>query len=138
MTVRGSATGERQRPVARRGRRGPPAFFRPPGGAPGTHPKAGGSPEARMAEIHGTVRQRCCFVVAAALLLSETLFSLSARADGGPPAAYGILFEPGNPSHIVLHSQYWGLFDGHEGSTSWSLLCSQAFGGRATEIQKFP
>jgi hypothetical protein len=72
------------------------------------------------------------------MLFGACVFSSSALADGGPPAAYGILFDPGNPSHIIIRSQFWGLFDGHEGAPGWSLLCSQAFGGFATIKQNFP
>lgn len=73
-----------------------------------------------------------------AAFLAASLFGSLAFADGGFPAAYGIMFEPGNPSHIVIRSRYWGLFDGHQGARAWSLLCSQAFGGRATTEEEFP
>jgi hypothetical protein len=73
----------------------------------------------------------------AAVWFAASFWSASARADGGIPRAYNILFEPGNPSHIVVRSQYWGLFDGHTGSSSWSLLCSQAYGGRALDPDNY-
>lgn len=73
----------------------------------------------------------------AAASLAASFWSAPTRADGGIPRAYNILFEPGNPSHIVVRSQYWGLFDGHAGSSSWSLLCSQAYGGRALDPDNY-
>jgi hypothetical protein len=73
----------------------------------------------------------------AAAWLAASFFSAPVRADGGIPRAYTILFEPGNPSHIIVHSQYWGLFDGHAGGSTWSLLCSQVFGGRALDADNY-
>jgi MYXO-CTERM domain-containing protein len=64
-------------------------------------------------------------------------WSAPARADGGIPRGYGILFEPGNPSHIVVHSQYWGLFNGMDGSSTWTMLCSQVYGGRALDPDNY-
>jgi MYXO-CTERM domain-containing protein len=81
-------------------------------------------------------RKRITRTIASACL-AASFWSAPARADGGIPRAYNILFEPGNPSHIVVRSQYWGLFDGHAGSSSWSLLCSQAYGGRALDPDNY-
>jgi hypothetical protein len=38
---------------------------------------------------------------------------------------------------MLLHSQYWGLFDSRSGPMSWTLLCSQAFGGRALDPDNY-
>src|SRR5262249_47620013 len=75
---------------------------------------------------------------AAAALVATGTVSLPALADGGIPRAWGILFEPGNPEHIVLRSLFWGLFDQRAGQKDWSLYCSQAFGGKALAKEDHP
>jgi uncharacterized membrane protein YgcG len=77
-------------------------------------------------------------LAAAAVLASVASWSRPAAADGGPPIGYGILFEPGNQSRIVVHSEFWGLFDGVLGNPAFRLYCSQMFGGRATVASFFP
>ncbi len=74
---------------------------------------------------------------AVATLVAALSWSAPARADGGIPRAYNVLFEPGNPSHIVIRSQYWGLFNGMDGSSTWTMLCSQAYGGRALDPDNY-
>jgi hypothetical protein len=76
----------------------------------------------------------------AALAALGTL-STPALADGGIPRAWGILFEPGNPSHVVLRSLFWGLFDQRSaslGANDWTLLCSQVYGGKALNKEDHP
>jgi hypothetical protein len=73
-----------------------------------------------------------------AALAAMGTVSTSALADGGIPRAWGILFEPGNPSHVMIRSLFWGLFDQRAGQSSWSLFCSQAFGGKALQKGDFP
>ena len=75
---------------------------------------------------------------AAACFTLATAWSGAAHADGGIPRGYEILAEPGKPSHILLHSQYWGLFDQRSDPANWTLLCSQAFGGRALDPDNYP
>jgi hypothetical protein len=89
-----------------------------------------------MIKLHGRKRTFGSLGAAAAVV-AALAWSAPARADGGIPRGYGILFEPGKPSHIVVHSQYWGLFDGTDGGSSWNLLCSQAFGGRALDPDNY-
>jgi hypothetical protein len=89
-----------------------------------------------MNKLHGCKRT-FGLLGAVATVAAALAFSAPARADGGIPRAYGILFEPGKPSHILVHSQYWGLFDGQAGGTSWNMLCSQDFGGRALDADNY-
>ena len=89
-----------------------------------------------MNVLHGRWRHSCAL---GAIAIAALLFaSPPARADGGNPRGYGILFEPGNPSHVVLHSQFWGLFDSRSGPMGFKLLCSQAFGGRTVDPDYYP
>jgi hypothetical protein len=89
-----------------------------------------------MIKLHG--RKRTFGSLGAVAAVAAALaWSAPARADGGIPRGYGILFEPGKPSHIVVHSQYWGLFDGTDGSSTWTMLCSQVFGGRALDADNY-
>jgi hypothetical protein len=83
-----------------------------------------------MANLRKVTLARRAFGVAAVVAAAGTV-STPALADGGIPRAWGILFEPGNPSHIVIRSLFWGLFDQRAGQSDWSLFCSQAFGGNA-------
>ncbi|HVW25264.1 MAG TPA: hypothetical protein VHC69_07810 [Polyangiaceae bacterium] len=83
-------------------------------------------------------RKICRWFGALTAFVSAAAWSGTARADGGFPRGFGILFEPGNPSHIVVRSQFWGLFDGTLGSPDYHLLCSQVFGGRDTVAENFP
>jgi len=52
-----------------------------------------------------------------------------ARAHGGNPRADGIVFEPGNPKHIVIRSNNWGIFQTTDGGKSWNYGCAELFGG---------
>ncbi|HEX4334396.1 MAG TPA: hypothetical protein VH062_00705 [Polyangiaceae bacterium] len=89
-----------------------------------------------MNKLHGP-RRIFGVLGATAALAAATAFSGTALADGGIPRGYGILFEPGNSAHMLIHSQYWGLFDSRSGPTSWNLLCSQAFGGRSLDPDNY-
>ncbi|HEX4335359.1 MAG TPA: hypothetical protein VH062_05565 [Polyangiaceae bacterium] len=73
-----------------------------------------------------------------ATLVVGSAFSAPALADGGIPRGNGILFEPGNPAHIVIRSIYWGLFEERSGTNGFNLLCSQAYGGRALVAEDHP
>src|SRR5262249_55908248 len=75
---------------------------------------------------------------AMAALAAVGTASTPALADGGIPRAWGILFEPRKPSHLVLRSLFWGLFDKREGQNDWSLLCSQVYGGKALVKEDHP
>src|SRR5579871_1643424 len=94
------------------------------------------TPGERMSKLH---ERQITFraLGTAAAVVAAVAWSAPARADGGIPRGYGILFEPGNPSHIVVHSQYWGLFNGMDGSSTWTMLCSQVFGGRALDPDNY-
>ena len=58
------------------------------------------------------------------LLLSPVV----AHAHGGIPRAYGIIFEPGNPQHIVLRSDIWGIFRSNDGGKTWNYGCAELYG----------
>jgi hypothetical protein len=73
-----------------------------------------------------------------AAAMAVTAFCPLALADGGIPHAYGILFEPGNPDHIVARSLFWGVFDKRAGATSASFYCSEAYGGMALNSEDNP
>ena len=90
-----------------------------------------------MANLRKVTLARRAFGAAAVVAAAGTV-STPARADGGIPRAWGILFEPGNPSHIVIRSLFWGLFDQRDGQSDWSLFCSQAFGGKALVKEDHP
>jgi len=74
----------------------------------------------------------------AAALAVVVAWAAPALADGGIPRGYNMLFEPGNPSHVVVRSQYWGLFDGQVSSPNFTLLCSQAYSGQALNADDYP
>jgi len=73
-----------------------------------------------------------------AALAAVSAFGAPAMADGGIPRGNGILFEPGNPAHIVIRSIYWGLFEERSVQNGFKLLCSQAYGGKALNPEDHP
>lgn len=73
------------------------------------------------------IRPLPCLAVAA--ITSVLSLAPSARADGGFPRANDIFFEPGDPSHILIRSDYWGLFRTTDGGQSWQYACSELYGG---------
>jgi len=61
------------------------------------------------------------------------LFAASARGHGGTPVAQGILVNPSDPGHVVVTTQYGGLFQTHDGGSSWEWVCEQAVGYRSID-----
>lgn len=74
--------------------------------------------------------------VAVAALTSALLIAPKARADGGFPRAHDIFLEPGNPSHILIRSDFWGLFRSTDGGQSWQYACSELYGGNAKQLTR--
>lgn len=69
--------------------------------------------------------------VAVAAFTSALSLAASARADGGFPRANDIFLEPGDASHILIRSDYWGLFRSIDGGQSWQYACSELYGGNS-------
>jgi MYXO-CTERM domain-containing protein len=67
------------------------------------------------------------------LALGALLVGVNAHADGGIPRAVDILFEPGNPSDIVIRSDFWGLFRSKDAGKTWQYACSELFGGNSKQ-----
>lgn len=64
-----------------------------------------------------------------AAVLSLVLFSsVDASAHGGIPRAFGIIFEPGNPQHIVFRSDVYGIFRSLDGGKTWNYGCAELYG----------
>lgn len=74
------------------------------------------------------VASHCRSACGAALLAALSLSSRGAAAHGGIPRAYGIIFEPGNPQHIVLRSDIWGIFRSNDGGKTWNYGCAELYG----------
>jgi hypothetical protein len=62
----------------------------------------------------------------------------AARAHGGIPRADSILFEPGDPSHVVLRSGVGGLFELRDRSPTWSYVCAEAYQANSLNYQYAP
>lgn len=73
-----------------------------------------------------TSRAACGAALAALLPCLPSI----AHAHGGIPRAFGIIFEPGNPQHIVLRSDVWGIFDSRDGGKTWNYGCSELYGAK--------
>jgi len=58
-----------------------------------------------------------------------------AWAHGGIARAYEILPEPGNPEHVVLRSDLWGLFRSVDGGATWQYICAEAYGDNSTAAE---
>lgn len=70
-------------------------------------------------------------------VLSGSLFGVSAaRADGGFPRAHDIFLEPGNSDHILVRSDYWGLFRSTDAGKTWQYGCSELFGGSSKYVAR--
>lgn len=77
---------------------------------------------------------RTCLATAGAS--AALLVAAAARADGGFPRAQSIFFEPGDPTHILIRSDYWGLFRSNDGGQTWQYGCSELYGGNAKQITR--
>jgi hypothetical protein len=84
---------------------------------------------------HGLLRRVRKALLACSAAFAGVLAPGLSRAHHALPAAREILFEPGNPSHIVVNSTAWGLFDSRDGGRSWSLYCTELMGGQSTHPQ---
>lgn len=74
--------------------------------------------------------------LALAALVSASFLGGVARADGGFPRAHGIYLEPGDPSHLLIRSDYWGLFRSVDGGATWTYGCSELYGGGSKQITR--
>jgi MYXO-CTERM domain-containing protein len=72
----------------------------------------------------------CAGAFAVSLLLSPS----RADAHGGTWLPDQVLVEPGQPSHVVLRSDAWGVIETTDG-VSWHWLCAEAYGGDSVNIE---
>jgi MYXO-CTERM domain-containing protein len=67
-------------------------------------------------------------LLASAIALTPSL----AEAHGGLPRAFSILSEPGNPDHILLRSDVWGMFRSTDGGKNWFNGCAELYRSSST------
>lgn len=70
--------------------------------------------------------ERLVFAAGATVVIAAT--AQPALADVNELRAESILFEPNNPSHIVVRFRYWGLLESRDAGRTWGFVCSDAFG----------
>jgi hypothetical protein len=75
--------------------------------------------------------------MAGLVLLGALVEAPPAAADGGIPRAYDIVVGA-DPSHLVVRSDFWGLFQSKDGGQSWVYACSELFGGNSKQGSRAP
>lgn len=66
--------------------------------------------------------------------LAASTLAPPARAHSGIPRAIGIHSDPTDPSHLVVESDAWGLFESRDGGATFWWVCAEAYEGDSLGI----
>lgn len=59
-----------------------------------------------------------------------------AFAHGGTWRADQVLVEPGNPDHVVLCSDAWGIIETKDHGATWAWTCAEAYGAVSINLER--
>src|SRR5204863_6248394 len=76
---------------------------------------------------HGAVERLIRASLAVACAAPIALIAPPADAHGGVARAFGIVFEPGSPSDVILRSDLWGFFRSLDGGKTWFWGCAELY-----------
>jgi hypothetical protein len=84
------------------------------------------------------ITTRAPSTVAAALSLTVLLSAAEASAHGGLFVADELRFEPGNPDHVLVRSDVWGMIETTDAGKTWQWTAAAAAYGEDVAVLREP